>query len=298
MKLYKVICILTACLALLVAGGCSPQSSNSLGSASLSVPTYAVKAPATGKLLGLISEKGERISKDQPLFAIGSDAVDGKAKETATQLAKAEAALKRMELGTPTPVAMGDLPAAQAQVAAAQQKAAKMNSLLAQGAVSRNQAQAAQNELAAATAALQTASSAAVQTKTASPEQIAAQKKLVEQLKQQQNAALTQQQQNEGVSPCTGIITELVAKNNDSVQKDQVVLHIKATTSCSLTLNVSAAQAKELQKGQSVNLKTEAIPAPFAGKISNIDGTKVTIISDNKPEDLADGTKVEVSLAG
>ena len=298
MKIYKVICILSACLVLLATGGCSPQGSNSLGSATLSVPTYAVKAPAAGKLMGLISEKGERISKGQPLFAVSADAVDDKAKDITTQLAKAEADLKRMEIGTSAPAPAIDLSAAQASVAAAQQKAAKMNGLLAQGAVSRNQAQAAQNELAAATTALQAASSAAVQTKSASPEQIAAQKKLVEQLKQQKAAVLTQQQQNEGISPCTGIITELTAKNNDSVQKDQVVLHIKATTNCSLTLNVSATQAKELQKGQSVNIKAEAVPAPFAGKISAIDGSKVTITSDSKPEDLADGTKVEVSLAG
>lgn len=297
MKFFKVICILSACLVLLATSGCSPQSSNALGSATLSIPTFAVKAPAAGKLMGLISEKGERISKGQPLFAVSTEAVDGKAKELATQLAKAEADLKRLEVGTSAPVPVVDLTSAQANVAAAQQKAAKMNSLLAQGAVSRNQAQAAQNELAAATAALQTASNVAIQTRPASPEQIAAQKKVVEKLKEQQSAALAQQQQNEGVSPCTGIITELIAKNNDSVQKDQVVLHIKATTSCSLTLNVNAAQAKELQKGQSVNLKAEAIPAPFAGKISAIDGTKVTITSDSKPEDLADGTKVEVTLA-
>ncbi len=297
MKFFKVICILLACLLFLAVAGCSPQSPNALGSATLSIPTFAVKAPSTGKLLGLISEKGERISKGQPLFAVGTEAVDGKAKELATQLAKAEADLKRLEVGTSAPVPAVDLTSAQANVAAAQQKAAKMNSLLAQGAVSRNQAQAAQNELAAATAALQAASNAAIQTKPASPEQIAAQKKVVEKLKEQQSAALAQQQQNEGVSPCTGIITELIAKNNDSVQKDQVILHIKATTSCSLTLNINAAQAKELQKGQSVNLKAEAIPAPFAGKISAIDGTKVTITSDSKPEDLADGTKVEVTLA-
>ncbi len=298
MKFCKVICILSAFLVLFAAGGCTPQGSNALGSTTLSVPTYAVKAPAAGKLLGLISEKGERISKGQPLFAVSANAVDSKVKDVTTQLAKAEADLKRMEVGTSAPVPAGDLAAAQANVAAAQQKAAKMNSLLAQGAVSRNQAQAAQNELVAATLALQAASSTAVQTKPAAPEQIAAQKKLVEQLKQQQAASLAQQQQNEGVSPCTGIITELAAKNNDNVQKDQVILHIKSTTSCSLTLNVSAAKAKELQKGQGVSIKAEAVPAPFAGKISAIDGSKITITSDNKPEDLADGTKVEVSLAG
>ena len=64
-----------------------------------------------------------------------------------------------MQQGTPTAAPIADTSLAQANVAAAQQKAAKMNSLLAQGAVSRNQAQAAQDELQRAIAQLQAASS-------------------------------------------------------------------------------------------------------------------------------------------
>ena len=40
-----------------------------------------------------------------------------------------------------------------------------------------------------------------------------------------------------------------------------------------------------------------ATPAPFSGMISSIDGTKITVTSDQKPEDLKDGVKVEISLA-
>lgn len=108
---------------------------------------------------------------------------------------------------------------------------------------SRNQAQAAQDELQRAIAQLQAASSVSVSFKPASPAEIDAQQKLIVQLKAQQAAAIAQQEKNEGNSPCTGIITDLQAANNATVQKDQVILHIKAVDSCSITLNVSAAQA-------------------------------------------------------
>lgn len=297
MKILKILCCMAAvCLTAFSLSGCSLQKAdNSLGSGTISIPTYAVKAPTAGKLIGLISEKGERISKGQPLFAIGDAKLDKQVKDLATQVAKAEADLKRMQQGTPTAAPVADTSLAQANVAAAQQKAAKMNSLLAQGAVSRNQAQAAQEELQRAIAQLQAASS--VSFKPASPAEIDAQQKLIVQLKAQQAAAIAQQEKNEGNSPCTGIITDLQAANNATVQKDQVILHIKAVDSCIITLNVSAAQAKELKAGMPVNIKAKENPAPFSGKISNIDGTKITVTSDQKPEDLKDGANAEISLA-
>ncbi len=297
MRAIKLICMMLACIALFLLSGCMTQSDKKLGSAVLNVPTYAVKAPASGKILGLISEKNERISKSQPLFAIEDAQLDKQAKDMAAQLAKAEADLKRMEQGTVTAVPAGDLALAQANVASAQQKAAKMNSLLAQGAVSRSQAQAAQAELARATAQLQAATQVSVSVKPASPAQIEAQKKLIEQLKKQQAELIKKQQENEALSPCTGVITKLLATNNTAAQKNQVVLQIKATDSCTLTLNVSSAQAKALQKDMPVNIKAANVPAPFVGKIATIDGTKVTITSEKKPEDLQDGAKVEVTLA-
>lgn len=297
MKILKILCCMAAvCLTAFSLSGCSLQKAdNSLGSGTISIPTYAVKAPTAGKLIGLISEKGERISKGQPLFAIGDAKLDKQVKDLATQVAKAEADLKRMQQGTPTAAPVADTSLAQANVAAAQQKAAKMNSLLAHGAVSRNQAQAAQDELQRAIAQLQAASS--VSFKPASPAEIDAQQKLIVQLKAQQAAAIAQQEKNEGNSPCTGIITDLQTANNATVQKDQVILHIKAVDTCNITLNVSAAQAKELKAGMPVSIKAAETPAPFSGKISSIDGTKITVTSDQKPEDLKDGVKVEISLA-
>lgn len=298
MKIKKLLYLLFCTFACaLLLGGCAVQNDKSLGSAAISIPSYAIKAPSAGKIIGLISEKGERISKGQPLFAIENTKLDKQLKELKLQIAKSEADLKRMQQGTPTAVPAGNLALAQANVAAAQQKAAKMNDLLAQGAVSRNQAQAAQNELNQALAQLQAATSVSVSFHPATPAQIDAQQKLIEQLKKQQAALLIQQQKNEAPSPCTGIITDLLLANNAAAAQDQVVLQIKAVDTCTLTLKLSEAQAKALQKGMAVQLKAADTPAPFAGSITAIDGTKVTITSEKKPEDLKDGSKVEVSLA-
>lgn len=298
MQIKKILLMLAGIITcVLLMSGCAMQTDNKLGSAAISIPTYAVKAPSAGKILGLISEKDERISKGQPLFAVEDTKLDKQVKDLTAQVAKAEADLKRMQLGTPQAVQTGNLALAQANVAAAQQKAAKMNSLLAQGAVSRSQAQAAQNELNQAVAQLQAATSVTVSVQPASPAQIEAQQKLIDQLKKQQTQALAQQQKNEAQSPCTGVITDILLQANAVAAKDQVVLQIKATDSCTLTLNVSEAQAKALEKGMAVNLKADNIPAPFTGCISAINGTKVTITSEKKPEDLADGSKVEVTLA-
>lgn len=203
MKILKILCCMAAvCLTAFSTSGCSLQKAdNSLGSGTISIPTYAVKAPTAGKLIGLISEKSERISKGQPLFAIGDAKLDKQVKDLATQVAKAEADLKRMQQGTPTAAPVADTSLAQANVAAAQQKAAKMNSLLAQGAVSRNQAQAAQDELQRAIAQLQAASSVSVSFKPASPAEIDAQQKLIVQLKAQQAAAKAQQEKMKATAP-------------------------------------------------------------------------------------------------
>ena len=45
-----------------------------------------------------------------------------------------------------------------------------------------------------------------------------------------------------------------------------------------------------------VSIKANDTP-PFNGKISNIDGTKITVTSEQKPEDLKDGANAEISLA-
>lgn len=296
-KIYDSIlfcCLLTALLAL---SGCSQpanRSQTTLGSAKLSSPTYEVKAPAAGKLLGLISEPGERISKDQPLFAIAAPELDAQLKELAVQKVRLESELSQSQTAGHAAPDSALLAQAQASYAAAQQRAAKMNRLLAQGAVSRNQAQAAQTELLQAQAALNQARSP--RTVALSAEAKAAKSKQLEELTKKLQALQAQQQSLEALSPCTGIITAVRLTNDAEAAKDQTVVELRATDSCTLTLPLPQALAGQLQPGQSVTLRA-ANGDSFKGRISSIANGQLTISSGQKPEDLPDGTQVEVSLS-
>lgn len=293
MKAKQIIFCLSACVALLLSGcQSSPQS---LGSGVLQVPSYTVAAPAAGQLIGLITEKGERISKEQPLFAIADPVTDKQVKDSAAELAKAEAELKRMEKSRTEAAPAFDVTELRDAAAAAQQKAEKMQSLLTQGAVSRKMAQAAQEEALQAEAALQAARESVLSTRPATAEEIEAQKKIVDQLTLLQASLLKKQQENEAVSPCTGVVTEILAANNTQVCKGQPVLTLQATESCSLRLTVTAKQAEALHREQSVILK--AGDTAFTGQIAAIDGATLTITSEHKPEAVQAGAQVEVSLA-
>lgn len=294
MRYYKIFLTLLMLTALLT-GGCGSQQHKKIGSGSLTIPSYTVQAPASGRIIGLITEKGERISQGQPLFAISDSQLDDQVKELTAQTAKAAAELKRLEQSTVNAPPPGNLALAQAKLTEAQQKAAKMNSLLAQGAVSRQQAQAAQDELQQASASFQAASRAAVSSQPASPQAIAAQQKLLEQLRQQQAQATAKQQANEAISPCTGIVTQLQAANNDVVSQGETIVELTAAESCKISVSASAADAKNLTVGQKVTLKTAS--ASFGGSISEIDGSTVTVISDNKPADVPAGTAADIYLA-
>lgn len=295
MKIIKLIYLAIISTALLISG-CTTTNNKELGSGNINVPIYDIKAPASGKIIGLISESGDRISKEQPLFAIENTTIDKQLKALNIQLAKAEADFKRLKQ-TPAKSAQIDLSTAQANLAAAQQKANKMNQLLALGAVSRIQAQEAQEELKLATAQLQKATQLALNFKPVSPKQIESQQNLIIQLKVQQTALIKKQQENEAISPCTGIITKLLSTNNSNVQKEQTVLQINALDYCTIILNTSPNETKTLKAGMSVNIKTIESPVPFLGKISSIEEGKIIIISDKKPENIKNGSKADISLA-
>lgn len=295
MRYYKILLMLLLLTTLLISGCGNAGQSKKIGGGPLTIPSYEVKAPTSGQIIGLITEKGERISKGQPLFAIGDQQLDAQVKEAAAQTAKAIAELKRLQQGSvnaPPPV---DISQAQANLAAAQQKAAKMNNLLAQGAVSRRQAQAAQTELQQASASFQAASRAAVSSQPASPQTIAAQQKLVDELQRQQAQIQARQQANEAASPCTGVVAKLLAANNDVVRQGQSVLEITANESCEISFAVGADLLKALSPGQKVMLKAASVVV-FSGSINKIDGATITVTSDSKPAELDEGVTVDVYL--
>jgi len=205
--------------------GCTKQNSFSSSNASTKPSTpiiHTIKAPKAGKLIGLIVEKGERISKDQPLFAMQDETLSKQMVSVSTEIAKEKAKLKVMQTGIPSSAPV-NLTALQAQQEAAKKKAAKMNSLYAIGGVSRKQAEAAQQELVQANQALANASKQ-TSTKIASKEEQEIQAKKITALKEQQNKIRTQLQANEVTCPDTCIVKEVKVKNGEQVQSNQVIL--------------------------------------------------------------------------
>lgn len=293
--MYKFILSIFLSIALITAGCSTSSNTQEIGSGTVMIPECKITAPASGKIQGLILEENERISKDQPLFAIGSDNINEQAVAAATKLAKAKADLKAMETPAPTADVSDNLPAAQAAYDAAKQKADKMNYLLSQGAVSQRQAQAAQNELAAAAENLKSAEHNNILFKTATPETIAAQKELVKKLEQEEAEIKMLQSKNEVLSPFTGTVVKKYAENNSAVKEDQDILYIKATDTCLINVKVSDAVLKNLSIGQKVTVKSGSLPA-FDGQIQEISENTVTVVSENKPSDVTANTSVTVSL--
>lgn len=220
--LYIIVASLLACFCL---AGCAKTATPTPATVTKKAggQTYTITAPKDGKAIGLILEKGERISKDQPLFAMQDDVLKAQMAKVTTEIAKEEARLKVMQTGVTT-VAPLDVSALTAAQNAAQQKANKFNNLLAQGAVSRKQAEQAQQELTAATQALQAASRQGLTTQPASKEAQAVQQQKLTALKAEQDKIRKQLQSTEVNSPATCIVKEVKIKNGATVKKDQVIM--------------------------------------------------------------------------
>lgn len=293
--MYKFILSIFFSLAFIISGCSSSENAQTIGSGTLTIPECKITAPAAGKIQGLILEENERISKDQPLFAVVNDNIGEQTAAAATKLAKAKAELKEMESPTPSSGISNNLPEAQAAYDAAKQNADKMNYLLSIGAVSQKQAQAAQSALAAAEADLNSASQHNILFKTATPATIAAQKELVQKLQQEETELKMLQSKNEVLSPFTGIILKKYAENNANVTAKQDILYLKATDSCMIALQTDKNIATNLTIGQKVMIKAVNLPS-FEGQIQEIHEQTVTVISENKPTDITTNTNVTVSF--
>lgn len=282
LSFYFLIIFISLCLS-----GCSDKAaSTQLGEGRIAIPSYTLKAPRGGKILGLISEKGERISKDQPVFAIEDPELDRRVEQATTELTKLQAELKAMEQGRPD-TGGNNLARLQSNYEAAQTKAEKMNRLLAAGAVSRSQAQLAQLELQNAAAALQASSRLS---KPATPEELQLQKEKIEQQQQKQQQLLTLQQKNEVLSPCTAIITEKLQKNGNLVKEQQQILVLTAQDTAIITCNKGSAALPDI--GAAVTIQVKDSNVSFKGVLSAINEKTFVVTSLNKPEALSQDTAV------
>lgn len=291
--------LLLFCSLLLVAGCGKPAATlpTVIGSGSVDIPAYKITAPAAGKILGLILESGERIGKGQPLFAIEQPELDAAVEDAATEAARADAELTNLESGSgEQAIAAADysLQSAESSYQAAEQNYQKMASLYAQNAIARIKVEQAQAALAAAEANLEAAKAHQTRlTAKASPEAIEQQKQAAQQHYQQ---LLQKQQANEAQSPCTGIVTEKLLSSGDTAAQGQHILTIRATEQCQVNLKMQPQQAAALKTGQEVIAEAAVLKKTFPGTITAIDNGTVTIMLENKLEELKAAMEVSISL--
>lgn len=294
--MMKKLTLITLAILILVLTACKNDSSTpSLGSGSVYFPVYQITAPADGKILGLILEKGDRIGQEQPLFAVDDQQLAAEIKEAATDAARTEAEIKAMQNGQNRADNTAAVAAAQQQYEQAAAQEAKMASLYKQGAIARRQYEAASAAKAAAQVALSAAQSAGQPVK-ASPETIAEKQKLLEEQQQKYHALLQKQLALEEDSPCTGIVTEKHLNAGDTAAAGQQVLAIRDLENCSSVIKISAQAAQNLKVGQSITARAGSINKNFNGSIAKIEGTDVTVNIDNTSLDLKEGMEVSVTV--
>lgn len=295
MKKLTLIILAILILALTACKSNSSSTTPALGSGSVYFPVYQITAPADGKILGLILEKGDRIGQEQPLFAVDDQQLATEIKEAATDAARTEAEIKAMQNGQSRTDNTAAIAAAQQQYEQAAAQEAKMASLYKQGAIARRQYEAASAAKAAAQAALSAAQSAGQPIK-ASPETIAEKQKLLEEQQQKYHALLQKQLALEEESPCTGIVTEKYLNAGDTAAAGQQVLAIRDLENCSAVIKISAQAAQNLKVGQSITARAGSINKNFNGSIAKIEGADVTVNIDNTSLDLKEGMEVSVTV--
>ena len=283
--------IIFTILIMLFSAACKNETkAPALGSGSVYFTVYDITAPAEGQILGLILEKGDRIGKEQPLFAIDDKQLAEEIKQADANAARAEAELKIMQNGQSSP----NNGAAQQQYEQASAKEAKMASLYKIGAIARRQYEAASAEKSAALAALNAAQNAGSLVK-ASPEAIAQKQEELKTLKKKYNALMQKQLALETESPCTGIVEEKYHNAGETAAAGEKILSIRDLENCSVNIKISAQAAQSLKPGQKITAHAQGINKTFNGSIAKIENGLAEINIDNTSLDLKEGTEVTVS---
>lgn len=283
--------IIFTILIMLFSAACKNEAkAPALGSGSVYFTVYDITAPAEGQILGLILEKGDRIGKEQPLFAIDDKQLAEEIKQADANAARAEAELKIMQNGQSSP----NNAAAQQQYEQASAKEAKMASLYKIGAIARRQYEAASAEKSAALAALNAAQNAGSLVK-ASPEAIAQKQEELKTLKKKYNALMQKQLALETESPCTGIVEEKYHNAGETAAAGEKILSIRDLENCSANIKISAQAAQNLKPGQKITAHAQGINKTFNGSIAKIENGLAEINIDNTSLDLKEGTEVTVS---
>ena len=258
---------------------------------------YTVNAPVDGEVRGLILDMGERIRKGQPLFGLGTQDENPEVGKAAAELAKAQARLNNASQGNNEAgraSAAAALQSARSEVQNAEQEYNKMQRLYDLGGISRNRMQQTQRNLESARATLAAAQARYEQaTRTYTPEELAELEQQVQKSRTAYDAAILTVEGSEIASPATGTVRQIWVKNGEAVKKEQPVMQILSATDCTVTVT-SAVTDPRLAEGMKASVTAVGSKKDFPAVIRKIEQNTVTLFSGQKPEDLPEGTAVEV----
>ena len=261
---------------------------------------YTVKAPVDGEIRGLILDTGERIRKGQPLFGLGTQDENPEVEKAATELAKAQARLNNASQGNSEASrasAAAAVQSARNEVQSAEQNCNKMQRLYDVGGISRNRMQQAQLDLESARAGLAAALARYEQVSRAyTPEEIAELEQQVQKNRTAYDAAILTVEGSEIVSPSTGTVRQIWVKNGQPVKKEQPVMQIISAMDCTILIHSKTADPR-LTEGTEATVTVPGSKKGFPAVIRRIEQNTVTLFSSQKPEELPEGTTVDVTVA-
>ena len=84
--------------------------------------------------------------------------------------------------------------------------------------------------------------------------------------------------------------------SGDTAAQGQHILTIRATEQCQVNLKMQPQQAAALKTGQEVIAEAAVLKKTFPGTITAIDNGTVTIMLENKLEELKAAMEVSISL--
>ena len=298
----KRICLLLLLVCLILTAACSKPKTTEKNirlQGKTEAVLYTVKAPVDGEIRGLILDTGERIRKGQPLFGLGTQDENPEVEKAATELAKAQARLNNASQGNSEASrasAAAVLQSARNEVQNAEQNYNKMQNLYKIGGISRNRVEQAQRNLEGARASLAAAQARYEQVSRAyTPEELATMEQQVQKNRTAYDAAILTVEGSEIVSPSTGTVRQIWVKNGEAVKKEQPVMQILSATDCTIIVNSKIADAR-LSEGMEANVTAVGSKKTFPAVIRKIENTTLTLFSGQKPEELTEGTTVEVTF--
>ena len=298
----KRICVLLLLASLILAAACSKPKTTEKSirlQGKTEAVLYTVKAPVDGEIRGLILDIGERIRKGQPLFGLGTQDENPEVEKAATELAKSQARLNNASQGNSEASrasAAAALQNARNEVQSAEQNYNKMQRLYNVGGISRNRLQQAQLNLESARAGLAAAQARYEQVSRAyTPEELAEMEQQVQKNRTAYDAAILTVEGSEIVSPSTGIVRQIWVKNGEAVKKEQPVMQILSATDCTILIRSKTAEPR-LAEGMEAVITAAGSKKTFLAVIRKIEQNTVTLFSSQKPEEVAEGTTVEVAV--